>query len=107
MPKPCFKREVCAVIVDVDGKIAIGENLIYNEEVKECPRLKGEGYEKCETICNQKGHAEIMAIEDAKKRGLKLEDATLYLMGHHRMCAECIKECRDHGLSTFMIMGDE
>ena len=98
MSKPCYKREVCAIIVTQQGEISVGENLIYNDEVTECPRAKGEGYEKCTSICAQKGHAETEAIRKAKDSGYDLEGGNLYLMGHHRICGPCKEACDNAGL---------
>ena len=107
MSKPCFKREVCAVIMDRNGKIAVGENRIYNDDVDICPRLKGENYEKCTSVCKQKGHAEIMAIKDAKDKELELEGSILYLMGHYRICDNCESACKEVGINNIIILGDE
>jgi len=101
--QPCFKREVTAVIVGRDGRIAVGQNLIYNDDLEECPRAKGEGYDKCISICNQKGHAEIMAIKKAKERYLDMEDANIYLIGHHRICDNCKEACDNEGLNVIIV----
>ena len=100
---PCFKREVAAVIVDKNGRIAVGQNLIYNDKVFECPRDKGEGYEKCISICNQRGHAETEAIKEGIKLGLELENANLYLMGNHRICDDCSNECKKHNINVIIV----
>ena len=98
--KPCFKREVCAVIVNKEGQIAVGQNLIYNNDVMECPRIRPEGYEKCISICKQKGHAETEAIRNALNRKMDIEGANLFLMGHHRICDNCKKECDKHNINV-------
>lgn len=103
MTQHCFKRQVCAVIVDEDGRIAVGENLISNNLIGECPREKGENYEKCITICRQDGHAESMAIENALQRNMKLKGANIYLMGHNRVCLDCKKGCDLHGLNIIIV----
>ena len=101
--KPCFKREVCAVIVDKNGKIASGTNEIRNSEVTECPRLKGENYVKCKELCRQEGHAEIVAITNAILKGLELNNSNLYLMGHHRICVDCSNECKKHNINVIIV----
>lgn len=106
MSKPCYKREVCAVIVDKNGKIATGQNLIYNSTVTECPRAKGEGYEKCKTVCLQLGHAETEAIKHAKLRKMDLVGANIYLTGHHRICDNCKAACDAEGLNVIIVNGE-
>ena len=101
--KPCFKREVCAVIVDKNGKIAVGQNLIYNCFVTECPRDKGEGYDKCKDVCHQHGHAETEAIKEGKRLGLELKKANLYLTGHYRVCSDCQKACDEHDINVVIV----
>ena len=103
--KPCLKREVCAVIIDQDGKIAVGQNLIQNDTVRKCPRVGNEGYEKCLSICNQVGHAETEAIKVAKKRNMKLNGAILYLTGHFYACYNCREACKKEGIKI-IILGD-
>lgn len=103
MSQKCFKRQVMAVIIDKNGNIASGENRISNRAVNQCPRDKGEDYEKCKSICNQEGHAEIMAIKQAKKRGLDLNESFLYLIGHHRICDNCNSECNKENINIVII----
>lgn len=103
MSNQCFKRQVCAVIIDKNGQIAAGENLIYNMDVTECPRLKGEGYEKCISICKQKGHAETEAIKNAKARGMILKGANIYLLGHYKACDNCKAACEKEGLNIVIV----
>lgn len=57
----CVKRPVSAVVTLKDGRILIGGNFCTNSQPT-CPRLPGEGYEKCYTVCGQLGHAEQVAI---------------------------------------------
>ena len=106
MSQACYKREACAVIVDTNGKIAVGQNLIYAEGVTECPRTEGEGYEKCKSICNQAGHAETEAIKQAKLRNLELNGANLYLTGHYRICDDCKSACDNEGINVIIVSED-
>lgn len=99
----CFKREVCAVLVDRNGQIAVGQNLIDNDDLTQCPRAKGEGYEKCKSECRQEGHAEVMAIKSALKRGLILDNANLYLMGHYRVCDDCQSWCDTFNINVTIV----
>ena len=101
--KPCFKRQVCAVIVTNKGEISVGQNLIYNEEVVECPRTKGEGYDKCTSICKQKGHAETEAIRAGLEAGYDIRGANLYLMGHHRICGPCQAACDEYNINITIV----
>ena len=61
---PCAKRRVSCTIIDRGGRVFTGENDCANPQAV-CPRAPGEGYEKCRSICQQAGHAEIMALEAA------------------------------------------
>lgn len=99
----CFKREVCAILIDKNGKIAVGQNLISNSEVSECPREKGENYEKCISICRQEGHAETMVIQNALERNMELKGSILYLIGHNRICDNCQAGCDKHGINVIIV----
>ena len=81
----CAKKRVQCVIVSIDGDAYIGENWCENPQ-ETCPREPGEGYEKCQSICRQSGHAEINALKKAKR---KADGATAYLVGHHHYCRSC------------------
>lgn len=81
----CAKKVVRCVIVAENGKAYIGENWCSNPQ-EVCPREPGEGYEKCQSICKQSGHAEINAIKAAKRDA---DGATAYLVGHHHYCKAC------------------
>ena len=100
---PCYKRQVCAVLITKKGEISVGENLIYNEEVTECPRTKGEGYDKCTSVCKQKGHAETEAIRKARENRLDILGANLYLMGHYRICDNCKAACDEHNINIIIV----
>ena len=100
--KPCFKREVCAVLITEKGEISVGQNIIYNKEVMDCPRAKGEGYYKCTSVCQQKGHAETEAIRKAIEARHNIENANLYLMGHYRICGPCKAACDEHNINVII-----
>lgn len=102
---PCLKREVCAVIINSSGEIVVGQNTI-TATINKCPREKGEGYDKCLSICKQRAHAEVDAILKAEDRGMDIRGATLYLIGHHRVCNECQQICELKGLNI-KILGDK
>ncbi len=100
--KPCVKQTVKALIVSADGQLTLGSNAI-NNDVDECPRvekgcLTGEGYELCKSVCNQNEHAEVTAIQNAKKQNVDLKGATLYLTGHTYFCDNCTNAMREAGI---------
>lgn len=63
-----------------------------------CPRLSGEGYEKCRSICQQAGHAELEALKAAKERGLDLTGGSAYIFGHYWICEPCGKALLEAGI---------
>lgn len=81
---PCAKRRTQAVLTTVDGKVFVAENVCLNPQPA-CPRLPGEGYEKCKTICQQIGHAEEQVIRAAgeEARGSTIE------VTHWYACKPC------------------
>lgn len=98
----CAKRRVVCYIVTPTGGYARGENSCRNPQPT-CPRLPGEGYEKCRTICNQRGHAEVEALTQAKEHSLLLKDATATIYGHWYACTDCSERLRDAGISRLII----
>jgi deoxycytidylate deaminase len=52
-----------------------------------CPT--GQGYELCKNICQQTGHSEPSAINNATKNGYETNGADLYLYGHWWCCQQC------------------
>lgn len=81
---PCAKRRMQAVLTGASGRVYVGENVCLNPQ-DSCPRLPGEGYEKCKTICKQVGHGEEIALqaagEDARGGSLRIT--------HHYLCKSC------------------
>ena len=82
---PCAKAQVFCEIVTLGGSTFVGTNWCANPQ-SVCPRAPGEGYEKCKSICQQSGHAEIDALRLA---GDKAKGATATLRGHTYMCQSC------------------
>ncbi len=88
----CRKHATGAVIVKDGQIVARGANAgIY---VTICPRVykgygTGQGYEYCKNYCAQDGHAEVMAVRDAKANGLDVAGADIYLYGHWWACKNC------------------
>ena len=81
----CAKQTVQCTLVTPDGQRFVGRNWCLNPQEK-CPRLPGEGYEKCKLICHQVGHAEETAVIQA---GDKAKGATAYIEGHTYACDNC------------------
>lgn len=67
------------------GETFTGTNDCRNPQPS-CPRLPGEGYEKCKTICDQEGHAEEIALKAA---GDKAKGAIASLEGIGHYCKNC------------------
>jgi deoxycytidylate deaminase len=86
MTGPCAKTTVTCVITAPDGRQFIGTNASCGNPQKVCPRSPGEGYEKCISICQQQGHAEIQAIRAA---GDHAQGAVAELRGHTYACQAC------------------
>lgn len=81
----CAKARVLCTIIANTGIRYTAENACDNPQ-KTCPRLPGEGYEKCTTICHQRGHAELQALELA---GTAATGARVELRGHSYYCKAC------------------
>lgn len=83
---PCAKRRVLCIVSSIDGReVGRGENDCANPQPV-CPRAPGEGYEKCQSICQQAGHAEQEAVKAA---GEAARGAIASLWGHYWMCEPC------------------
>jgi len=67
-----------------------------------CPRAPGEDYTKCQTICRQRGHAEIQALALANRYGLA-KGGTAKLRGHYYACEPCARALRDAGIAALII----
>jgi deoxycytidylate deaminase len=89
MMGPCAKVVVKCELVLKDGRTFRGENACHSPQAV-CPRLPGEDYEKCHTICQQPRHAETDAIMKAHVIAGKkaLRGATIYV-DYDRICDEC------------------
>ena len=99
---PCVKATVKCVIVALDGQRFTGTNYCNNAQ-SACPRIAGEGYGKCKSICRQEGHAEIVAVALA---GESCRGATAYLTGHTYACQPCQEALFGAGVS-FLSIGIE
>lgn len=87
----CAKQIVECKIVSLNGDEFIGSNYCLTPQ-KTCPRLPGEDYTKCKTICNQIGHAEEVA---AMLAGDMAIGGTAYLSGHTYACDNCKNKLKE------------
>jgi len=85
----CAKRVVMAALRtanEVRHHSYLGWNNCRKPQ-KKCPRLPGEGYAKCASICEQPWHAETDAIYHALADGVDPTGGTLVV--DHEPCQEC------------------
>jgi deoxycytidylate deaminase len=102
MSGPCAKQIVTATIIAADGGRFIGRNDVLHPQ-SICPRHDlptGVGYELCQSVCAQTGHAEINAIAAAGPRAF---GARLFLEGHTYACDACTQACRQAGILEIII----
>jgi len=103
----CAKQQTVAIIEN-NGKFWIGRNDCASPQ-QICPRVEqncktGEGYNLCIEVCEQQGHAEVMACKEA---GEEARGGTLYLFGHYYCCDNCLKVMKEHGIKDIKIMSYE
>jgi hypothetical protein len=98
---PCAKARVFCDLVLLDGTVVTGENWCANPQQK-CPRLPGEDYEKCATVCKQEGHAEVVAVRLAAD---KAKGAAAVLRGHTYACQKCQETLFGAGVATLSVKG--
>lgn len=84
MNGPCAKTRVFCEITSPSGEKFVGENWCANPQAV-CPRAPGEDYTKCRTVCQQEGHAEVVAVRLA---GAAAAGGTATLRGH-TYCMDC------------------
>lgn len=85
---PCAKQRVTCTLVHPDGRRWVGENACANAQPT-CPRAgmaTGQGYELCASVCQQLGHAEVVALGRA---GRDARSCTAYVEGHTYACDPC------------------
>ncbi len=93
----CAKQLVRATIITPDGRRFVGTNACTNPQAS-CPRAgmpTGVGYELCQSVCQQQGHAEVQALRVA---GVHACGATLILEGHSYLCDACRAACKAAGV---------
>lgn len=92
----CAKKVVTATLATTDGKKYTGYNDCFTP-VLICPRVKGEGYGKCQYICGQKAHAEVDAMRIAYLQGSPLEGGVMTVR-HKRVCEDCQSKMKEAGI---------
>lgn len=92
---PCAKRRTQAVLIGASGKAYAAENVCLNPQPV-CPRLPGEGYEKCTTICRQTSHAELQVLDmaGADARGGRMQ------VSHWYACDACAAAVKCAGVDS-------
>jgi hypothetical protein len=93
---PCAKTTVRCTIVAPNGERFVGENICHTPQAV-CPRVAGEDYAKCATVCHQVGHAEAVAAYLGRGRS---EGGTAYLEGHTYACASATRRRKPSSAST-------
>ena len=104
----CAKRHVICTIgwwKQGQYQAAVGANLCRNPQ-EVCPRLPGEGYEKCHTVCQTIGHAEEVALGLLLAQGWDPKDAdrcSAEIVGHNCICHACGSLLQEAGVSYIAI----
>ena len=101
---PCAKLRISCTIDTMGGKSYHGTNFCNNAQVT-CPRTPGEGYEKCVTICQTAGHAEVVALERllADEGPAAATGATATVYGHYHCCVDCAQKLARAGVRKIVI----
>ncbi len=98
---PCAKATVRCRLLDDEGYVvATGYNYCRNPQPV-CPRLPGEDYTKCKTVCDQIGHAEVVALAAAGLRAgssLRAE-----VTGHTYACSPCTDALNAAGITDIVV----
>ena len=99
MSGPCAKRHVeCWIRTADNSSVFYGSNECEHPQAA-CPRLPGEGYSKCKTICGQTAHAEVMALRAAAKACVSVAGGTASIIGHYRLCDDCAAAMKMMGIA--------
>lgn len=96
---PCAKQTVICTLITQEGERFVGTNACASPQ-EVCPRLPGEGYEKCKSICDQRGHAEEQALRAA---GTKAKGSHAYIEGHVWCCQNCQIELFRNGVAALTV----
>jgi deoxycytidylate deaminase len=90
------------------GKSYWGENVCSYYQYK-CPRgdmEPGVGYELCDSMCGQEGHAEEQALEAAGKDQWSdpFKRALALVYGQTRVCERCKDQLQRAGVETIILV---
>lgn len=96
---PCAKKVVRCTLVSKTGWRFVGENLCVRPQLV-CPRLPGEGYGKCTSVCEQPRHAEIAALLIA---GDRARGTRAYIEGISHVCRACQEAMTAAGVQSFTL----
>lgn len=103
MSGPCAKTTVVCTLIMADGvHKVVGRNGCENPQPV-CPRAPGEDYAKCKSICQQVGHAEIVALDGARELGLQIHGAHAYVEGNTYACRNCQEALFAAGVTSLTI----
>src|ERR1700743_2583741 len=94
----CAKCIVTCTIVTDHGKFT-GTNACAQPQTT-CPREPGEGYSKCQSICQQEGQAEIIAL---RKAGEHAKGGYAIIRGIGHVCRYCQEALVEAGVRWFCI----
>jgi len=92
----CPRKSVGAVIVRDRSILSTG----FNGSVRGLPHCTEEGCMMEDNHCVRVIHAEVNAILQAAKNGVRIEDATIYTTASP--CWNCFKSCINAGIQTFV-----
>ena len=98
----CVKQTVTATIIAADGTRFVGTNNCRRPQPT-CPRAgmpTGKGYQLCIDVCQQVGHAEVVAL---RKAGDKARGAWLFIEGHTYMCDPCGEAATAAGIKAVIL----
>lgn len=94
----CAKKVVTAVLTTPDGGMFIGTNACAFPQAT-CPRLPGEGYDKCLDICGQYGHAEEDALAQCLYSWHNPWGGLMKVSGIRHVCQRCQERMAEYGVS--------
>jgi deoxycytidylate deaminase len=101
-PGPCAKVRVFCTLVHPDGRRWTGENSVRRAQ-DTCPRggmPSGDGYHLCRDVCDQIGHAEVVALAAA---GADAAGCTAYVEGRDFVCYDCQARLVAAGVRRFVL----
>lgn len=102
MTGPCAKVRVFCTLVHPDGRRWSGENVVRRPQPV-CPRgdlPSGTGYALCRDVCDQVGHAEVVALAAA---GADAAGCTAYVVGRDFVCYDCQAQLVASGVRRFVL----